>query len=171
MFPDMSLLEGFSIFDPSAIPLNLSLQPNHGSENLHVLIDYYGTHNIIDSQATKTELRIFDSVVASNFELKQLTIQQLMRHIIKNPEYNVMFPNLSKLAAIGLLLPMSTVDCERGFSTLSRVKTDLRNCLSNRILNHLLTISMEGPLLADFPYDIACDIWGKMRKRRIQVNV
>ena len=124
-FPDMSLLEGFSIFDPSAIPLDLSLQPNHGSENLQVLIDYYGTHNIIDSQATKTELRIFDSVVASNFELKQLTILQLMRHVIKTPEYNVMFPNLFKLSAIGLLLPMSTVDCERGFSTLSRVKTDL----------------------------------------------
>ena len=82
-----------------------------------------------------------------------------------------MFPNLFKLAAIGLLLPMSTVDCERGFSTLSRVKTDLRNRPSNRILNHLLTISMEGPLPADFPYDIACDIWGKMRNRRIQVNV
>ena len=170
-FPDMSLLEGFSIFDPSAIPLDLSLQPNHGSENLQVLIDHYGTHNIIDSQATKTELRTFNSVVASNSELKQLTIQQLMRHVIKPPEYNVMFPNLFKLAAIGLLLPMSTVDCERGFSTLSCVKTDLRNRLSNRILNHFLMILMEGPLPADFPYDIACDIWGEMQNRWIQVNV
>ena len=54
-----------------------------------------------------------------------------------------MFPNLSKLAAIGLLLPMSTVDCERGFSTLSRFKTDLRNCLSNRILNHLHSLRFQ----------------------------
>ena len=38
-----------------------------------------------------------------------------------------MFPNLTKLAVIGLLLSMSSVDCERGFSTLARVKTDLRN--------------------------------------------
>ena len=38
-----------------------------------------------------------------------------------------MFPNLTKLAAIGLLLPMSSVDCERGFSTLARVKTDLNS--------------------------------------------
>ena len=82
----MLLLEGFNIFDPSAIPLDLSLQPNHSSENLQVLIDHYGTHNIIDSQATKTELRTFNSVVASNSELKQLTIQQLMRHVINPPE-------------------------------------------------------------------------------------
>ena len=94
-----------------------------------------------------------------------------MRHVIKPPEYNVMFPNLSKLAAIDLLLSISTVDYERGFSTLSRVKTDLRNRLSNRILNHLLMISMDGPLPADFPYDIACDILGKIQNRWIKVNV
>ena len=69
------------------------------------------------------------------------------------------------------VLPMSTVNCECGFCSLSRVKTDLRNCLSNRILNHLLTIAMEGPPPADFPYDIACDTWGEMRNRQIQVNV
>ena len=132
-FPDMSLLEGFSIFDASNIPLDLSLQPNHGSEHLATLLDHYGTHGV-DSQATKLEFRTFNSVIASNPGLKQLTMRQLMSHVIKTPEFNVMFPNLMKLATIGLLLPMSTVDCERGFSTLSRVKTKLRNRLSNRIL-------------------------------------
>ena len=58
---------------------------------------------------------------------------------------NIMFPNLTKLATIGLLLPVSSVDCERGFSTLSRVKTKLRNRLSNKVLNYLLMISIEGP--------------------------
>ena len=94
-----------------------------------------------------------------------------MSHVIKTPEFNVMFLILMKLATIGLLLPMSTVDCECGFSTLSRVKTKLRNRLSNRILNYLLTISMEGPPPFEFPYDDACDIWARMRKRRIQVTV
>ena len=117
-FPDMSLLEGFSIFDASNIPLDLSLQPNHGSEHLATLLDHYGTHGVVDSQATKLEFRTFNSVIASNPRLKQLTMRQLMGHVIKTPECNVTFPNLMKLATIGLLLPMSTVDCERGFSTL-----------------------------------------------------
>ena len=62
-----------------------------------------------------------------------------------------MFPNLARQAAVGLLVPMSTVHCERGFSTLSRVKTDLQNWLANK--THLLMMSI------DFPYELACNRW------------
>ena len=77
--------------------------------------------------------------------------------------------NLAKMAAIGLLLPMSTADCERDFSTLQRVKTSSHNRLSNRILNHLLSISTEGQDPKDFSFDVACDIWATWRKGRISV--
>ena len=49
---------------------------------------------------------------------------------------------------------MSRVDCELGFSILSRIKTDLRNYLNNSTLDHLLMMSIEGPLLSDFPATI-----------------
>ena len=62
-----------------------------------------------------------------------------------------MFPNLTKLAAIGILLPMSSVDRERGFSTLARFKTDMRNRLNNKNLNHFLMISIEGQVPLTFP--------------------
>ena len=60
-----------------------------------------------------------------------MTTHALMSYLLRTTATSLMFPNQTKLAAIGLLLPMSTVDCERGFSTLSRVKTDLRNRLNN----------------------------------------
>ena len=41
-----------------------------------------------------------------------------------------LFPNLSKLAAI-CLMPMSTVDCEGGLSTLLCIKTDASNQFSS----------------------------------------
>ena len=44
------------------------------------------------------------------------------------------FPNICNLAAIAQLIPASTADCERGFSALNRIKTPLRNHLSNK--NH-----------------------------------
>ena len=116
------------------------------------------------------ELQTFNSVVASSVPLKTMTTHQLMSHVLKTEELCRMFPNLAKLAAIGLLLPLSTVDCERGFSTLSRVKTDLRNKLINKTLNHLLVISIEGPNPADYPYEQACSLWASWRNRRIQVN-
>ena len=90
--------------------------------------------------------------------------------LISNSAMQAMFPNLAKVAMIGLLLPMSTADCERGFSSLQRIKTDLRNQLSNRILNYLLLISIEGPSPTEFPYHEACDIWSGWRNRRISVS-
>ena len=116
------------------------------------------------------ELKTFNSVVASNAEMKRMTSHGLMSCLLKVEELSMMFPNLTKLAAIGLLLPVSTVDCERGFSALTCVKTDLRNRLCNKTLNNLLMISIEGPDPMDYPYDQACDLWASWRNRRIQVE-
>ena len=110
-------------------------------------------------------------MVAANYDLSSMTAPTLMSHLLKATEMSLMFSNLAKLAVIGLLLPMSTVDCERGFSTLSRVKTDLRNCLNNTTLNHLLMMSIEGPPHSDFPYDNACDPWASKINRRISVQL
>ena len=55
---------------------------------------------------------------------------------MRTPEMMLMFPNLTKLAAVELILPVSTVDCGRGISTLlSRIKTDLRNRLNDNTLS------------------------------------
>ena len=103
---------------------------NHSQCELKVLSDCYGPQNIVHPEAANSELTVFNSVVAANRELKQLTSRELMAWILSTTKLETMFPNLSKLAAIGLLLPMSTVD-ERGFSTLSRIITDNRNCFCN----------------------------------------
>ena len=80
-----------------------------------------------------------------------------MTHILSTTEIQGMFSNLTKLAAISLVLPMSTVDYERGFSALSRIKTDLHNRLSSRILNDLITITVEGPPPSEVPFEQACE--------------
>ena len=173
-FPDINLIEGFEIFNPNGIPQELALQPSYGSDSLDTLISHCSPHHVAHAESTKEELKIFNSVIAANSTLKQLTTRQLMTHILKTEEMNTMFPNLAKLGSIlgsiGLLLPMSTVDCECGFSALTHVKTDLRNRLSNNILNSLLTISIEGPPSSKFPYDDACNLWTGMRNRRIDVT-
>ena len=110
-------------------------------------------------------------MVAANHDLFSMTTPTLMSHLLKATEMSLMFTNLAKLAAIGLLLPMSTVDCERSFSTLSRVKADLRNHLNNTTLNHLLMMSVEGLPHSDFPYDNACDLCASKRNRRILVQL
>jgi hypothetical protein len=69
----------------------------------------------VDVERSKAGLKVLNSVVAANSEFKQLSSQQIMKHLLKTAEMKSMFPNLTALASIGFLLPMSTVDCERGF--------------------------------------------------------
>ena len=62
----------------------------------------------------------------------------MMATIVKKENLLSVFPNICNLAAIAQLIPASTADCERGFSALNRIKTPLRNRLSNKITVQLL---------------------------------
>lgn len=44
----------------------------------------------------------------------------LINRFLSNPQYVQDFPNMAKLAAIALILPVSSVECERAFSFLNR---------------------------------------------------
>ncbi|KAJ8391182.1 hypothetical protein AAFF_G00096110 [Aldrovandia affinis] len=55
------------------------------------------------------------------------------------------FQHMQVIAQISLVLPMSSSCCERGFSSMKRIKSDRRSCLSNEMLNCLLQIWVHGP--------------------------
>ena len=75
------------------------------------------------------------------------------------------FPATSEVAKRYLLAPVSTVDCERGFSRQNLVKTDIRNRMSVETLENILRISIDGP--AECNVDSAFKIWAKQKTRRI----
>ncbi|CAL8337679.1 unnamed protein product [Merluccius merluccius] len=55
---------------------------------------------------------------------KQLDVHDMdQQHLMESEvgEWGQLFPLLSKLAAIGLTVPVSSVNCERDFSTMNRV--------------------------------------------------
>ena len=51
---------------------------------------------------------------------------------------NSVYPQLSCLANLALAIPISTADCERAFSTMKRLKTQIRNRLKSVTLDALL---------------------------------
>ncbi|KAI4822899.1 hypothetical protein KUCAC02_008420 [Chaenocephalus aceratus] len=71
----------------------------------------------------------------------------------------------SKLAAIGLTIPVSSVNCERDFSTLNRVKTDLRNRLQGEHLATCMRLSINGPPTRDFPFRRALELFFKTPRK------
>ncbi|XP_034059599.1 zinc finger protein 862-like [Gymnodraco acuticeps] len=75
----------------------------------------------------------------------------------ENDEWAELYPLLGKLSAAGLVIPVSSVNCERDFSTMNRVKTDLRNRLQGEHLAACLRISIDGPESEHFPYQKALE--------------
>ncbi len=79
-------------------------------------------------------------------------MQSILKTLASESAVSAMYPCLSKLACIALILNISTAECERSFSAMKRVKTELRNRLITT-LYHLLRISISGPELKDYDFD------------------
>lgn len=165
-FPDAGLLGAFSIFDSTNWPDQYI--PGFGEEQINELVDHY--HAVVDKECALGEWKTFVTAVQEKPDLKGKDSRELLTALVRLPSLQDIFPNLCKLAIIALVIPMSSADCERGFSTLKRIKTRLRNRLSNRILNYLLMISIEGPDLQKFDFNKAVDKWAAQRNRRINVT-
>ena len=71
----------------------------------------------------------------------------------------LLFQNLLHLAEIMLVIPISSAQCERGFSSQKRIKSDARSSLSVSTTEDLIRISMEGPELQSFQPTAAVSKW------------
>jgi hypothetical protein len=122
---------------------------------------------IIDGARARSEWVTF------KFELKQLknegySLEGAYRLLLSRPGC----PNVKILAAISLVLCLSTVWCERGFSLMAVIKTKLRNCLNSETLDALMMIASNGPLMKDHAavatlIDEAYEHWRSVHKRQI----
>jgi len=74
--------------------------------------------------------------------------------------YLYQYPEVFKLAEIALVLPVSTAQAERAFSTQNLIKTRQRNSLGEGHLADLMRISLNGPTADKFNYQRALDVWG-----------
>ncbi|XP_006824225.1 zinc finger protein 862-like [Saccoglossus kowalevskii] len=166
-FPDVHLLQAFSIFDPSLLEKDDSgrLDDTLQQQHLETLSTHYS--DILSSEEMAREWEMMKNLMVDD-QHSSFTCTQMMNKVVK--QYKDVFVNLYKLAVIGLIVPMSTADCERGFSALSRVKTTLRNRMCEKTLSNLLFITLEGPPVEDFPYDEAANIWASIRNRRLDMS-
>ena len=81
------------------------------------------------------------------FSLKQegLSLEDGYRKVLASDS----LPDVKRLACFFLVLCLSTVWCERGFSLMAQIKTKLRKCMNIETLDALMMISSNGPKLSD----------------------
>ncbi|KAL2101958.1 hypothetical protein ACEWY4_003719 [Coilia grayii] len=81
-------------------------------------------------------------------------------------ELGDIFPDWAKLAKIACTILVSSVAAERGFSLQNRIKTSIRNRMSEEKVTRLMCISSSGPGLKDFNFHRAAEHFNGMKLRR-----
>ncbi|KAM5180722.1 zinc finger protein 862-like [Mantella aurantiaca] len=162
-FPDMPIISSFSKVFNAETP-----DPSASAE---ILCDYYsknGSPPILNYESSRQEWTVASKMIKSQ-SYKDFSPRQILLKMATTSELKESFPNLAKLAHIGLVIPVSTAECERGFSALKRIKTCLRNRMNQNTLNNLMLISLEGPDPRDMDYGKAADNWASRKKRKINI--
>ncbi|XP_036975521.1 zinc finger protein 862-like isoform X3 [Acanthopagrus latus] len=160
-FQNLHIIGAFSIFGPQAAALADEEQNNH----LQTLAKRFlpGKETLIfqEWQSFKEHMRGGGAFKDKN----QAEIMTLLAS--ECDEWGQIYPLLSRLAAIALVIPVSSVNCERDFSTMNRVKSDLRNRLQEEHLAACLRVSINGPCPEEFNYQRALELFFS-KPRKIQ---
>ena len=68
-----------------------------------------------------------------------------LKELASNDMIKTLFPNISKIGAICLSIPVTTASVERSFSQMKLIKTRLRSSLNDKSLSNLMKIALESP--------------------------
>lgn len=105
------------------------------------------TYKVFNNSKLKTELGVL-------YERNDMCTMQgvcALMKFISNNDLIETFSETYKLLCIIVTTPMTTAECERCFSTLKRIKTFLRNTMSQDRLNALAMLSIEKTLINKMP--------------------
>ena len=92
-----------------------------------------------------------------------------LKELASNDMIKTLFPNLSKIGAICLSIPVTTASVERSFSQMKLIKTCLRSSLNDKSLSNLMKIALESPdELTDSHIEEVVNVWNR-KSRRIVV--
>lgn len=109
----------------------------------------------------------FSNIVLESEKLQKLTASEFLLCVAT--DIKELFPLVAHIAGACLVLPPHTADCERDFSALKLIKTQLRNRLKGESLDCLIRLACEGPDVKDYPYDKVVEKWAKLTSRRLKV--
>ena len=141
-FPSIDVIDSFCVLQPENLSSSVT-----ALENLETICQHYHNSPLeLDIDALRDEWEQFVEFFPVHAALKEAkTLQDVANGILTRRSVPDLFPAVGKLYSRAATLPVSTADCERAFSTMNRVKTDLRNRLKTTTLERLMFNSLEGP--------------------------
>ena len=99
---------------------------------------------------------------------KKSSLQQVLSALLSTT-IATSFPNLAKLAAILIVVLVTTATVERTCSSMKLIKTQLRNRMGESTLEHTMIICIEGPdRLSNETLEKVIDHYKHSKLRRIK---
>lgn len=108
-FPDVELLEAFVFFDPSKLPHSFeeAIESNYGNDKVDILSKHFIS---LDPQLLSigwTNIRTYMMQCCEHMSMHAVLSKAAINYTMQQ-----MYPELSKLAQICLIIPVSTADYE-----------------------------------------------------------
>ena len=177
-FTDSNLLGSLSVFDPQRLPVEPSELATYGAAEIDELCAHYNTPKTGESGKQLAPLVCMSEVEDEWVQFKQLmsfnyrpcTIQSMAEKLLKSMSIREDYPNIVTLITLALSLPVSTAECERGFSKYNLIKTKLRARLQPTNVSTLMKMSLDTPSLTDinaFNFSRAFTLWCNTKERYI----
>ena len=171
-FPDGGIVGSFSILDPQNLPSPTDLA-SYGNSEIDTLSLHYGDsketddgvemEQVLNGQELKDEWVQFKQMVSKN--LRDALIQGMAKKLLTNSEMQEQYPQMLNLLQLALTVPVSSVDCERGFSKQNLIKTKIRAKLKTENVSTLMKMSVDTPEIDEFDFHRAFIIWCSIKDR------
>ena len=113
------------------------------------------------------EMKSFLRFVVKKIENGHQTLQTTKDVAQYGAKHEDQYPNVAAATKRLLVAPVSTVDCERGFSRQNHIKTAIRNRINIDNLDNLMMMSIEGPDRKKFNFQKAFQKWASKCERKI----
>ncbi|XP_072042789.1 zinc finger MYM-type protein 1-like [Amphiura filiformis] len=127
------------LVDPTSFSAYAANFPDEKFEQVAVF------YPMIVKEKLKTELTVLYS--SSEFQSSKSSLSLLQFLIENNLKHH--FSEVCQLLEISLTTPLVSAESERCFSTLGRIKTFLRNTMTNERLNALAALSIQKSMIRD----------------------
>ena len=155
-----------TVINASRYPGADSALKSYGLEALERVCDHYGSQRDAAAPLVQKErmLRDFLPVKRVLAGSGNPSFRESCRLLITS--LGEMFPDYKTLAEVALVIPVSSVAAERGFSLQNNIKTAMRSRLSEAKTQRLMTIASAAISLDAFDYAQASTQFKSMRPRR-----
>ena len=135
----------------------------YGKESVRKLAERFG----LDKQDAVKEWCNFINFACVDLPVDFLKVN-LVTELCENQSIKALYPNLSVIAGAYRVIPPHTADCERDFSQLKLIKTDIRNRMKEETVEPLMHISIDGPPPEHYDFVKAAELWSSVKSGRLK---